>query len=348
VLTLRMLMLPSKYLAPPARVSFLNSVLDQVRAVPGVVNASSVHFLPLSGIGSGAPVFRTDRPRPAFEQMTASAVSVITPGYFTTMGIPLSGRDFNTGDLQTSPMVVIVSRSLARQLFPNENPLGKRVAALYSPSTNEMEIVGVAGDIRTSTLDRAPGPAIYIAHAQEPSLFASIIVRTRAAPASVLAGVRAAIARADPDQGVSQVRSLDTLIATATARPRVQAGVFGMFGALALVIAAVGLYGVMAYGVEQRRRELGLRLALGAAPATLLRTVVQEGLGLAVTGAIVGVVLAWGSSGSLEGLLYETRATDPRMFAAAAATLVAVAGLATLAPALRATRVDPLVVLRDE
>jgi ABC-type antimicrobial peptide transport system permease subunit len=156
------------------------------------------------------------------------------------------------------------------------------------------------------------------------------------------------MARVDPEQGVSQVQPMDTLIANASARPRVQAGVFGMFGILALIIAAVGLYGVMAYGVEQRRRELGLRLALGAPPAALLRSVVREGLGLAVGGAIVGAALAWASSGPLEGLLYETRVTDPRTYIAAGATLVVVALMATLAPALRATRVDPLVVLREE
>src|SRR6185436_1761800 len=156
------------------------------------------------------------------------------------------------------------------------------------------------------------------------------------------------IARVDPEQGVSQVQPMDTLIANASARPRVQAGVFGMFGILALVIAAVGLYGVMAYGVEQRRREIGLQLALGAPPRWLLRAVVREGVTLAAAGAVIGVALAWASSGSLEGLLYNTRAMDMRMLLAAGATLILVACMATLAPALRATRVDPLVVLREE
>jgi len=348
VLTLRMFMTPSKHPTRPGIVSFLTSLLEEVRATPGIIDASSVHFLPLSGVGSGGPVYRTDRPAPPSEQLRAYPISVITGHYFATMGIPLSGRDFRSGDSLGAPAVAIVNRSLARELFPNEDPIGKQIYAGYSPATASMEIVGVAGDIRTSTLDKEPGPALYIAHSQEPSWFASVVVRTQGPPASTVAAVRAAIARADPEQGVAQVQPMDTLISNASARPRVQAGVFGMFGILALVIAAVGLYGVMAYGVEQRRREIGLQLALGAPPRRLLSGVVREGIVLAVAGVLVGAVLAWISSGSLEGLLYQTRAMDTPMLLAAGATLVAVAFIATLAPALRATRVDPLVVLREE
>lgn len=273
---------------------------------------------------------------------------MISDGYFKTLGIPLVGRDFGSGDRRDGPGVAIVNEALAKQLFPNENPLGKHVRVLYSPATENLEIIGVAGNVRTGSLDRAPGPAVYIAHTQEPSLLASLVVRTQGSPASAVAAVRAAIARADPDQGVSQVQPLDTVIANAVARPRVQAGVLGSFGILALIIAAVGLYGVMAYGVEQRRREIGVQLALGAPPKVLLRAVVREGVSLAAIGAVIGVALAWLSTGSLEGLLYQTRASDPTTFLGVAAALIVVAGLATLAPALRATRVDPLLVLREE
>jgi hypothetical protein len=275
-------------------------------------------------------------------------VSVITEGYFATMGIPLAGRDFSRSDRLGGPTVAIVNQTLAKQLFPNENPIGQHVTALYSPDTNSLEIVGVAGDVRTSTLDRATGPAIYIAHTQVPSLFASLVVRTAGPPADAIAAIRAAVARADSEQGVSRVEPLATLIAQSSARPRVQASVFGMFGTLALIIAAVGLYGVMSYGVEQRRREIGLQMALGASPTRLLRAVVREGVALASLGAIVGSALAWVSSGSLDGLLFETSATDPRILLGAAATLIGVACIATLGPALRATRVNPLVVLREE
>jgi predicted permease len=348
VLTLRMLMVPAKYREPARQVSFLKAVLEEVRATRGVVSASSVHFLPLSGVASSAPAFRRDRPAPPREQMQGGPVSVIADGYFKTMGIPLKGRDFTSADQRDAPGVAIVNDALARQLFPNESPLGRHLTVMYSPATADLEIIGIAGDVRTSTLDRAPGPAVYIAHNQEPSLVASLVVRTQASPASAVAAVRAAIARVDPEQGVSQIQPLETMIANAVARPRVQASVLGAFGVLALIIAAVGLYGVMAYGVEQRRRDIGLQLALGAAPKRLLGAVVREGVGLAALGAVIGAALAWASSGTLEGLLFETPTNDPTIFLAVGATLILVAGLATLAPALRATRVDPLVVLRDE
>jgi predicted permease len=312
------------------------------------VSASSVHFLPLSGVASSAPVYRTDRPQPPREQLTGRPVSVIGEGYFKTMGVALSGRDFSATDTMSTPTVVIINQALARELFPNDNPIGKQIYAGYSPRTAAMEIVGVAGDIRTSTLDREPGPAIYIAHTQEPSLFASLVVRTQTAPALAVSAVRTAIARVDPEQGVSQVQSMETLIAQATARPRLQTSVFIVFAVLALIIASVGLYGVMSYGVEQRRREIGLRLALGAPPTSVLRGIVREGVLLAAIGTAAGAAISWAFGGALADLLYQTRPTDPMMFATAAATLITVACLATLAPAFRATRVDPLVVLRDE
>jgi putative ABC transport system permease protein len=348
VLTLRMLMSPGKYREPPAAVSFLKAVLEGVRATPGVISASSIHFLPLSGAASTSAIFRADQPQPPREQLQGFPISVISERYFTTMGIPVEGRDFVASDGLGTPGVAVINASLARQLFPNENAIGKRVTAMYSPNTRGLEIVGIAGDVRTSTIDREPGPALYIAHAQEPSLLATLVVRTQGEPSTAVTAVRAAIARVDSDQGVSQVQALDSVIANATARPRVQTAVFVMFGVLALIIAAVGLYGVMAYGVQQRRREIALQIALGASPAVVLRTVVREGVLLATIGTAVGAVLAWMSSGALEGLLYQIHPTDPLMFGTAATALIAVACLATLAPALRATRVDPLVVLREE
>ena len=352
VVALSLLMVPARYAGPgcdrSCPVTFLDRVLEEIRALPGVNSAGSVHFLPLSGIGSGGPVARSDRPRPPEDQLPSAAISVVTDGYFETMGIPLTGRDFSRADRLGGPSVAIVNQTAVRRLFPGENPIGKYIWAGYSPATEQLEIIGVAGDVRTGTLDQSPGPAVYIAHSQEPSLFASIVVRSQGPQASIASAVRSAIARVDPEQGISQTVSLGTLVSNASARPRVQAGVFGIFGLLSLVIAAVGLYGVMAYGVEQRRREMALKLALGAPPRMLLGSVVREGVSLAVVGAVAGAVVAWLASGSLEGLLYETQTTDLAILSGVGITLIAVACLATLAPALRATRVDPLAVLHDD
>ncbi len=351
VLSMRMLILPSKYRELPKRVAFLNAVIAEVRVTPGVVSASSVHFLPLSGAESSTRYFRSDRPEPPRDDpKQLGDVSVITEGYFKTMGIPLlQGRDFSDRDRLDGPRAAVVNQTLAKQWFPEGSPVGKYLSVSWStPNPIQYEIVGIAADVRSSSIDIAPRPGIYIAHTQEPSFIATLVVRADSSPGQLAPAVRAAIARADPDQGVSQVRTLDVLMASTTARPQIQAVVLGVFGALALLIASVGLYGVMAYAVEQRRREMGIRLALGAAPSALLGLVVKEGLVLAAVGLAVGMLLTAGASQALSGLLYETRATDPNIFAGVGAVLLAVAALATLIPARRATQVDPALVLRDQ
>ena len=310
VLTARMTLIPRKYAReqiPP----FVARVLDEVQSLSGVVSASSIHVLPLSGIASSAPVFRSDRPAPPRESWPSGPVSVVSPRYFETMGIPRPGRDFTDWDRIDTPGAAIISEALARRYFPGEDALGKQLKVLYG-LRSDFEIIGVAGDVRTGTLDKAPdagrvpvrGPGTYVGYrAGRP--------HTRATRTST-AAVRAAIARVDPEQGVSKVQPLEAVMSDATARPRVQAGVFGTFGFLAVVIAAVGLYGVMAYGVEQRRREMGIQLALGATPRTLLRGVVREGVGLAAIGAAIGTVVARIGSRSLEGLLYQTSPEIPQ------------------------------------
>ena len=274
---------------------------------------------------------------------------MITQGYFETMGIPLHGRDFNDRDHRDAPPVVIVSETLANQWFPEGSPIGKYLTFGWSsPVPLQWQIIGVAADVRTSSIDVPPRPGIYIAQTQEPSSLATLVVRASGSAAGLAPAVRAAIARVDADQGVSQVRTLAALVESTTARPQIQAFVLGAFGVFALLIASIGLYGVMAYAVEQRRREMGVRLALGAAPSRLVALVLREGLTLATIGLAVGLALAAGGSPSLAGLLYETSATDLQTFGGVAALLFVVAVLATLVPARRATRVDPIVVLRDQ
>jgi predicted permease len=353
VLSLRMLMIPAKYREPRQRIAFLGDVLNRVRSTPGVSAASSIHFLPLIGIGSSTRYFRSDRPEPERDALERAGgdVSVVSDDYFRTMGIRLiDGRDFAASDHVDAPRVVIVNETLATSWFPDGSPVGKHLSLGWStPTPLSFEIIGVVSDVRGTTIDVAPRPGVYLAHTQEPSALATLVVRSDvAAPSSLAPAVRAAIAKVDPDQGVSQVQTLDAVVSGTTARPRVQAILLGSFGVLALLIASVGLYGVMSYGVEQRRREMGVRLALGAEPATLLRLVLREALTLAVIGIGVGSLLAMGAQTSLSGLLYETRASDPRVLAGVGVVLAVVAAVAALIPALRATRVDPMIVLRDQ
>jgi putative ABC transport system permease protein len=350
VLTLRMLIPPTKYGTPNQRIAFLRDVIQGIRTAPGIVSASSIHFLPLSGIGSSSRFYRADRPWPDRGEHVGGDVSLVTDGYFRTMGIPLlQGRDFDERDRLDAPRVVIVNETLVSQWFPNEPAIGQRLRVSWSsPTPFEAEIIGIARDVRTSSLDKGTDPAIYLPQTQETSVLAAIVVRTVGPPASAIADVRSVLRRIDPDQGVAEVQSMDAVIESQTARPKVQVYAMGAFGVLALMVASIGLYGVMSYAVTQRRREMGVRVALGAAPGALLRLVVGEGLALAIAGIVLGVGLALGASSAIAGLLYETQATDPTTFLVISATLLIVAGVASLAPALRATRVDPIVVLRDQ
>ncbi|PYQ00380.1 MAG: hypothetical protein DMF82_22335 [Acidobacteria bacterium] len=352
VLTLRMFILPTKYLDPERRGAVLQQMLEHVRQLPGVRSAGAIHFLPLSGMDSGTGYRRADRPAPPAGQGEAVAVSVITPGYFRTMGIPLrAGRDLDERDGLHNPRVAVVNEALVRHLFPGEEPLGKRLLVEWSYGRDvepEFEIVGVVGDVRHDGLHTDPSLTVFLAHAQEPGFMASLVVRTAGDPLAMAASVRREMARVDPEQGVLTVGTMQALLDDSIARPRLQAVLVGAFAGLALVMACVGLYGVLAYSVEQRRREMGVRVAIGASPKSLLGLVVSEGVRLTAAGLLLGLAGALAVTRFLASLLYGVRPTDPLVFLGVAVVLLLVAAAASYVPARQAMQVDPVVVLRDE
>jgi len=354
VLTLRMLIVPSKYSDAERRGALLQQMLDRVRQVPGVTSAGAIHFLPLSGLDSGTGYRRLDRPEPPPGQGESVGVSVITPGYFRTMGIPLrAGRDLDERDGFRAPRVAVVNEALVRQAFPGEEPLGKRLFVSWGYSLGrevepEFEIVGVVGNVRHGGLHAEPIPTVFLAHAQEPGFMASLVVRTAGDPLAVASSVRAEMRSVDADQGVLSVGTMQALLEDSIARPRLQAVLVGAFAALALVMACVGLYGVLAYSVEQRRREMGVRVAIGASPRALLGLVVGEGVRLTAAGLILGLAGALVVTRYLASLLYGIGPTDPVVFLGVAAVLLMVAAAASYVPARQAMRVDPVVILRDE
>lgn len=356
VLTLQMLLFSSKYMEPSRRVAVLDDVLERVRALPGVTAAASIHFLPLGGIGSSTAVRRLDQPAPApGERSPVAAVSVVSPGYLRAMGIPLiAGRDVDEGDRLDTPRVALVNQALVQRFFSGDAPLGKRLRVEWGGSHTgregppEFEIVGVVGNVRHDGLHVAPEPRVLLSHRQEASFTAALVVRTRADPLAIVPAVRHQIRQVDPEQGISHVRTMETVVADSVARPRLQAVLLGAFGALALVMACVGLYGLMAYSVAQRVREMGVRLALGAAPSSILRLVVGEGLRLTTVGLLVGFVAALILTRYLATLLHGVTPTDPAVFIAVGTLLLIVAITACYVPARRATRIDPARVLRDE
>jgi putative ABC transport system permease protein len=348
LLTFRMLLVPSKYFRLPRRAAVVESMLERVRALPGVVSASSIHLLPLTGGNSGTWYYRSDRPAPPPGSMAGGDVSVVSDGYFRTMGIPLlGGRDFDTRERLGSPGVAILNQTAARIIFPNENPIGKHLTVAWTEVTNP-EIVGIVADTLHNGLETKPDPCLFLSEAQTPSLFASLVVRTQGDPLAAVSAIRAQMRAVDPNQGTLDIRPMEQVLSESIARPKLDLTVLGIFGLLALVLASVGIYAVISYSVEQRRREMGIRLALGAVRGSILGLVVREAMSLAGIGVVIGTVAALGMTRYLRTLLFAIQPTDPIVFTSVAVVLGVAAIAGCYFPARRATRVDPAVVLREE
>ncbi|HXB69033.1 MAG TPA: ABC transporter permease [Candidatus Acidoferrales bacterium] len=330
------------------RAAVVREVLDRIRALPGVTSASSIHVLPMCCGNSGTGYYRTDRPAPPPGTFSGGDFSVISDAYFRTMGIPMiGGREFDARDRKGAPEVAILNQTAAEQIFPGENPIGKQVKfnGFFNPT---LQIVGVAKDIRHSALENAPDPCLFLPQAQQPSGLAALVIRTSGDPRALIPAVKEQIRSVDPNQGAQDIATMEQVMSDAIARPRLQVTLMCIFGLLALSLACVGIYAVISYSVEQRTREMGIRLALGAAPDGIRRLVLREGGVLAAAGIGIGLVAARALTGYLSTLLYTVKPTDSLVFAGVSAVLAAAAMAGCYFPARRATRVDPAVVLRDE
>jgi putative ABC transport system permease protein len=324
--------------------AFYQQTLERVRALPGVEAAATTNSLPLSGSQPSTGFGIEGRPSPTYLTFTAGWRR-ISPDYFSTFRIPLvKGRLLTESDGADAPPVLAVNESLARIYFANEDPLGKRI--IYNGVTRE--IVGVVADVKHSALDEEAKPEIYMTMAQAPWPFMSLAVRTSGDPMQMLAQVREQVLAVDKDQPVTNIRTMERLMARSVAPRRFNLLLLGMFALVGLALAAVGLYGVMSYTVMQRTREIGVRMALGAQRVDVLRLVIGEGLKLAFIGALLGLGGALALTRLLKTLLFGVSATDPLTFMVIAAVLITVALLAALVPARRAASMDPLVALRVE
>ena len=349
VLTMRMLLVPFRY-GPDiaARASVVERMLEQIRAVPQVSAAASIHFLPMGGIGSGSGAYRADRPEPAPGSMPSAGFSIISDGYFQAMRIPLvAGREFNARDRAGAPMVAIINQAAARMLYPGEDPIGKTLTVIWS-GPPQAQIVGVASDSHFEGMRVTPGPFVFLPNAQRPSLITALVIRTSGDPVYLTGAIREALRRVDPDQGVMETATMEERISNSIARPRLQTVLLGAFGILALVLACLGIYGVLTYAVAQRMREFGIRAAMGAAPRKLLGEILSGGLRLAGAGVLIGTMAALALTRYLETLLYAVKPTDAVVFGSAIGILLAISALACYVPARRAASADPLLVLRQE
>jgi putative ABC transport system permease protein len=334
---------------PEQRAAFLRNVLERISSIPSVRAAGSAHFLPLVGLGSATGFHVLGRPVPSPGDMPVTQVTVVSPGYFSAMAIPLlKGRMFDDRDRPESPSVVVINNSLARQFFPDEDPLGKRLSIQWGEPEGGYEIIGVTADVRQESLDKAPKPAVYLLHDQDPGGSAHLVIRTTGDPMGITQAVRTYIRAEDPNVPVSAPRKLREYVSESTSASRFSMTVLTAFATLALVLAALGVYGVMAYSVAQRTHEIGVRVALGAQRRNVLALVLKNGLALAGVGIAAGVAGALILTRLMAGLLFEVRPGDPLTLIVVSAVLGAIALLATWLPARRAMSVDPMIALRYE
>jgi putative ABC transport system permease protein len=290
------------------------------------------------------------RPAPAPGKANIVVTRVVSPHYFETMGIQLlRGRQFEAQDRADSPAAVVISETMARRFWPGEDPTGKRIAAGRPESPADwITVVGVVRDVRQFELNAEPKPQMYLSYEQDWPFFAPshLVVRTQAEPRSLAAAVRSAVWSIDKDQPVSNVSTMEDVLSDSIARQRFSMLLLGLFAAVALLLAAVGLYGGMSYSVAQRTHEIGIRMALGAQSRDVLKLAVGQGLRLVLIGVVLGLAAAFTLTRVMSSLLFGVSATDPTTFIAISLVLIGVAALASYIPARRAAKVDPLIALR--
>ena len=342
------------YARPEQRFEFFERAVEHARSLPGIRSAAATTFLPVSGGGGLIHFNITGRPPKSPHDFIAAGFRATSAGYFETLGVPLlQGRLLAPGDIERAPAVVLINTTMAHTYFPNENPLGKRLQLGATPDNQipTMEIIGVVGDVLQGLGDEAKAE-MYVPYRQVDALLPifqmSIVLRTSMEPLTATSSLRSAISEIDPNQPIVNVRSMDQNIQTSVAQPRFRTWLIGTFAALALVLAAVGVYGVMSYSVTQRTSEIGIRVTMGAQPSDIVRIIVGEGLRLALVGVAAGVVGALLLSRVLRTFVFGVSTSDPATFAGVAIVLTLVGAAASYFPARRATRVDPLVALRYE
>ena len=342
----------NKYPEDPLVRSFANGLMERMRGLPGVTSAGLVAWgLPLSGVVSALSYTIEGHPPPPNGWEGNVRVAIASPEYFRTMGIPvLRGRAFTERDRDGAPQVVVINETAARQMFPGEDAMGQRINLGWTSNGVQRggEVVGIIGDFKQDALQAETEPHLFLPFEQAPMQGMTVVLRTEADPAAVAATVRDEVRALDPDLPIYGLQTLEDLVASSASQPKFYMLLLGGFSAIALLLAAVGIYGVIAYAVRQRTQEIGIRMALGASQDRVLRMVVGQGMALAVAGALAGLAGAFLATRGLRSLLYQVSACDPVIYTGVALVLVLVAAVASWLPARRAARTDPQLVLRGE
>ena len=344
VLTMRVALPRTRYRTPAEIDRFFDTTLQRMRALPGVQAAGGIDDLPLQG-GSVQPLVLEGRPELLPRDQPTVEVRKVTPGYIPAMSVPIvRGRDFAESDVDA----MLVSRAAAKLLWGDEDPIGRRVTLPLQSRTIYKTVIGIVGDVKQGDLSAAAAPSVYEYTSTLGNSWSSLslVLRTTVPPTSVAEPAAAIIRAIDPEQPIEDIRPMEELVADTLRPQRFNALLLGLFAVVALVLASVGIYSVLSYIVSGRNREIGIRTALGAQTSDVIRLIVREGMLPAVVGIVVGIVAALGAASVLERIVFGVSASDPLILAAVAGVLALVALVASLVPALRAARVDPLTALR--
>jgi putative ABC transport system permease protein len=339
----------SRYPDASTQQQFRQRLLDALRVSPGIESAALGAGVALTGVDWNAPFARGDGRVPPLHERPLGLTRSVSPGYFTTMSIPVvAGRDFSDHDAADSPRVIVISRSTARKLFPDTDALGKTIITGSLGGGTRCEVVGIVGDVRSVNLAQPNDVEFYLPFTQRSLDLAQIVVRTAGDPLRMLNDIRAAVRAVDPELPLDHPRALVDIADASLGQRKLLMNLLGAFAGLALLLATVGIYSVVAYLVGQRTSEIGVRLALGASQTDVMRLVALDGLRPVTAGLAIGIAGVAALGRLLATQLYGVSALDPRVLAAAAATLGAVGLLACLVPARRATRIDPAIALRPD
>jgi len=328
-------------------VSFYQQLVSKASASPGVLRVSGGYPLPMSGDGWSGSYLVNGEPSGPNDPVPHAEYAVTLPGFFQTLGIPLlAGRDFEPTDTRDAPGVVIVDELLAKRHWPGQNPIGKEINQ-DGPGAPWSRVVGVVGHVYRVGPQTEGEPQLYLPYTQNPQTTLSIVARGGGPATGLVQPLRGAVRSLDPDLPIARLRPMSDLVSNAMARQRFNATLLGIFALTALLLASVGLYGVMAYVVSQRTREIGIRMALGGQPSAIRWSVLRQGLVVSVLGLAIGMLLSIMTAKAISGLLFGVQALDLPTYLSIGGLLLIVALIASYGPARRATRVDPLLALRD-
>jgi len=340
----------AQYSTPQQWFAFSDSLLTRLQSEPGMEKSALAIPLPITDGFVNIAFDIENRPAPSAADARIADYVAVTPTYFHVMNIPLiAGRTFEPRDNMSAPPVAVVTQSFVRAYFPNENPIGQRITFGFPPDPGiSREIIGIVGDVHDVSLGKDPGPMMYAAYAQSPFPGACIAVQSTLAPVAVISSIRDSVAALDKDLPVTDIATMTEVLHDSTAQPRFRTTLIAIFAAIALILAATGIFGVISYSVQCRTNEIGIRVALGASAVSILNMVLSETLILAAIGLAVGLPVALASSHVLGHLLFGVSPADPTTLIVVSLTLALVAAAAGYVPARRATQVDPLIALRHD